>query len=533
MMTPGTKLGGRYRLDERIATGGMGDVWRATDEVLTREVAVKVLLPSLLNEPGFVERFRAEARVVATLTHPNIVRVYDYGESPMEGGGHVAYLVMEFVSGEALTARLQRKGRLTAAEALPLIAQAGEALHAAHEHGIVHRDVKPGNLLIKPDDTVMLTDFGIARSAMSGGLTQAGSILGTAAYVSPEQASGQTITGQADLYSLGIVTYQCLAGQRPYDSDNPMELALKHVNEEPPPLPEDVPVAARVFVSAALAKDPAQRFKTGQELAAAARATVEGEIPASGAMTPGPAAPGPATPTSTPYPAPPQSPPHRPEPHSAPASQGWNAPPGLPQQPQPGVPGAAQPNEAPSQAFATGHAAAPPGKGLDPNTSVGLGAPQTFSDPPKQSGNKMLLIVGAVALVLVLLVGGGIALYATGGNSGGQEPSASGSEDESGTDSEEDTFDIVVEDYVGMTTFAVKDRLEKEGFTNVVITGTSKRHTSDIQPNGPQPFDAEIVVVGSEPGSTSSWQGDEEQQSDGMGQPGPTGETCIPRIEDC
>ncbi|GAA4913302.1 serine/threonine-protein kinase [Stackebrandtia albiflava] len=274
MMTPGSKLGGRYRLDRRIATGGMGDVWRATDEVLGREVAAKVLLPSLLNEPGFVERFRGEARVVATLTHPNIVRVYDYGESPMPGGGQVAYLIMEFIDGEALTARLQRQGRLTAQEAMPIIAQAAEALDAAHQRGVIHRDVKPGNLLLSPQGNVMLTDFGIARSALTGGLTQAGSVLGTAAYISPEQASGQPITGQADVYSLGIVAYQCLAGRRPFDSDNPVELAMRHVNDAPPPLPDDVPEPARRFVAQALAKDTAQRFPTGEAMAAAAREVV-------------------------------------------------------------------------------------------------------------------------------------------------------------------------------------------------------------------------------------------------------------------
>ncbi|WP_349258522.1 serine/threonine-protein kinase, partial [Stackebrandtia sp.] len=293
MMSPGTKLGGRYRLDERIATGGMGDVWRATDEVLGRVVAVKVLLPSLLNEPGFIERFRGEARVVATLTHPNVVRVYDYGESPMQGGGQIAYLVMEFVEGEALTARLQRQGRLTAEEALPILAQAAEALDAAHKAGIVHRDVKPGNLLLTGDGKVMLTDFGIARSALTGGLTQAGSVLGTAAYISPEQASGQGVTGQSDVYSLGIVAYQCLAGRRPFDSDNPVELAMRHVNDEPPPLPDDVPAAARAVVAAALAKDTSQRFATGEAMAQAARAAVGGE-----AMQLSPAGSPPIAPTS-------------------------------------------------------------------------------------------------------------------------------------------------------------------------------------------------------------------------------------------
>src|SRR5256885_6636951 len=184
MVSPGSMLGGRYRLDERIAGGGMGDVWRGTDEVLGRTVAVKILLPALLEEAGFAERFRAEARTMATINHPGVVDVYDYGSE--EG---TAFLVMEYVEGDALSRTLGRVGRLTPARTMALVAQAADALHAAHEKGIVHRDVKPGNLLVRPNGTLVLTDFGIARSAAVGQLTQAGARARSASDNSPDQAS--------------------------------------------------------------------------------------------------------------------------------------------------------------------------------------------------------------------------------------------------------------------------------------------------------------------------------------------------------
>ena len=231
MLSPGTMLGGRYRLDERIAGGGMGDVWRGTDEVLGRTVAVKILLPALLEEPGFAERFRGEARTMATINHSGVVDVYDYGS---EGG--TAFLVMEYVEGDALSRTLSRVGRLTPARTMALVAQAADALHAAHEKGIVHRDVKPGNLLVRPNGTLVLTDFGIARSAAVGQLTQAGAVLGTASYISPEQATGGVATPLSDIYALGVVAYQCLAGHRPFEGENPLEIAMRHVREQPPPL---------------------------------------------------------------------------------------------------------------------------------------------------------------------------------------------------------------------------------------------------------------------------------------------------------
>src|ERR687892_2157064 len=185
MISPGVTLGGRYRLDERIASGGMGDVWRGTDQVLGRTVAVKILLPALLEEPGFAERFRGEARTMATINHPGVVDVYDYGSDQ-----HVAFLVMEYVEGDALSRTLNRVGRLTPARTMALVAQAADALQAAHDKGIVHRDVKPGNLLVRPNGTLVLTDFGIARTAAAAQLTATGAVLGTASYISPEQASG-------------------------------------------------------------------------------------------------------------------------------------------------------------------------------------------------------------------------------------------------------------------------------------------------------------------------------------------------------
>jgi eukaryotic-like serine/threonine-protein kinase len=266
MVSPGTMLGGRYRLDERIAGGGMGDVWRGTDEVLGRTVAIKILLPALLEEPGFAERFRGEARTMATINHPGVVDIYDYGN---ENG--TAFLIMEYVEGDALSRTLSRVRRLTPGRTMALVAQAADALHAAHEKGIVHRDVKPGNLLVRPNGTLVLTDFGIARSALVGQLTQAGSVLGTASYISPEQAAGGVATPLSDVYSLGVVTYQCLAGQRPFEGENPVEIAMRHVRDAPPPLPADTPPVVRQFVERAMAKDPAARYPSAAAMAQVAR----------------------------------------------------------------------------------------------------------------------------------------------------------------------------------------------------------------------------------------------------------------------
>jgi serine/threonine-protein kinase len=284
MLRPGVLLGNRYRLDERIAGGGMGDVWRGTDEVLGRTVAVKILLPALLDEPGFAERFRGEARTMATINHPGVVDVYDYGSDEQ-----VAFLVMEYVEGDALSRTLNRVKRLTPARTMALVAQAADALQAAHEKGIVHRDVKPANLLVRPNGTLVLTDFGIARSEMAAQLTATGSVLGTASYISPEQASGGVATAASDVYALGVVAYQCLSGHRPFEGDNPFEIAMKHVREVPRALPGDIPPAVRAIVDRSMAKDPAARWPSASTLAAVARqaaATLAAGAPARPASSP-------------------------------------------------------------------------------------------------------------------------------------------------------------------------------------------------------------------------------------------------------
>ncbi|MEV4841095.1 serine/threonine-protein kinase [Nonomuraea sp. NPDC049486] len=274
MVAQGTTLAGRYRLDTRIGAGGMGEVWRGEDTVLARTVAVKVLLPGRMQDPGFLARFQAEARAMATINHSGVVDVYDYGVS-----GDTVYLVMKFVDGEPLDRLLTRLGRIAPQPAMELIAQAASALQAVHDQGIVHRDVKPGNLLVQRDGTLVLTDFGIARSDLGNRLTDAGMVLGTAAYCAPEQAEGAPVTPAVDIYALGVVAYECLAGQRPFDGDSPVTIALKHIREAPPPLPPDIPPPVRALVEQALSKDPARRFPNARAMSEAARMIAAGQLP--------------------------------------------------------------------------------------------------------------------------------------------------------------------------------------------------------------------------------------------------------------
>jgi serine/threonine-protein kinase len=272
----GVLLSDRYRLDERVATGGMGDVWRATDLVLDRRVAVKVLLPALLADPGFIARFRAEARMMAALHTPGVVQVYDSGEATLPGGSRADYLVMEYVDGEPLSRRLAAVERLDVAETMSIVAQAARALHAAHTAGIVHRDVKPSNLLVQADGTVVLVDFGVARSTAVTSITGTNAVPGTALYMAPEQALGKPVSAATDIYALGAVAYHCLTGHTPFTGDNPLEVAIKHTQDEPPPLPADVPAPVAELVARTLAKDPAARYPDAEALAAAARAVASG-----------------------------------------------------------------------------------------------------------------------------------------------------------------------------------------------------------------------------------------------------------------
>ncbi|MFI6265126.1 protein kinase [Micromonospora sp. NPDC051006] len=323
MLTRGVVLGDRYRLDERVATGGMGAVWRCTDILLEREVAVKVLLPSLVADPEFTTRFRAEARMLAALRHPGVVAVHDVGQAALADGSRVDYLVMEYVDGEPLVGWIGQAGRLDPASTMSVVAQAAEALHAAHLAGIVHRDVKPGNLLVKRDGRVVLVDFGIARSNAMASLTAANMVLGTASYMSPEQATGQPVSAATDMYALGAVAYYCLAGQPPFVGANPLEVALRHQQDEPAPLPPGTPPAVVELVTRAMAKRPADRFGSAAEMARAAaeaRDATLATIPLS-ARPPwalaGPAPAGPPVPLTPPSATP--TPPTPPAPATPPA----------------------------------------------------------------------------------------------------------------------------------------------------------------------------------------------------------------------
>src|SRR6266536_3602768 len=259
-VAPEVMLAGRYRLVRRLASGGMGQVWRANDEILGRPVAVKLLRSEYAEDPEFVDRFRAEARRTAALSHPGIASVFDYGETgDTDAEGTTAYLVMELVEGEPLSVLLAREGRLSAAHTLNVLAQSALALDSAHQAGVVHRDVKPSNLLLRRDGVVKVTDFGIAHAADEAPRTEAGMVVGTAAYLSPEQVACRPATPASDVYALGVVTYECLAGRRPFTGEHPIALALAHRRSAPPPLPEDVPDAVRELVAWTMSKAPLAR----------------------------------------------------------------------------------------------------------------------------------------------------------------------------------------------------------------------------------------------------------------------------------
>src|SRR5215471_483742 len=254
VLMPGLVLKDRYRLDGRIAFGGTGEVWRGTDLVLERAVAVKLLRPEYAQDEECLARFRTEGRRAALLSHPNIAQVYDYVDKapPVPG-----FLVMELVDGESL-ARVLAGGPLDPARTMDIIAQAATGLQAAHRAGLVHRDIKPGNLLVGRDDHVKITDFGIAQVPGSARLTQAGMLMGTAAYLAPERATGGPATPASDLYALGVVAYECLTGQAPFDGE-PLAVAMAHIRQAIPPLPRPVPAGVAALVAELTAKDPSAR----------------------------------------------------------------------------------------------------------------------------------------------------------------------------------------------------------------------------------------------------------------------------------
>jgi len=279
--TSGLTFGGRYQLLSRIAIGGMGEVWQATDLIIGRTVALKILKDEYMGDPGFLERFRAEARHAALVNHEGIANVYDYGEE--EGS---AFLVMELVPGEALSTVLERERVLPSDQVLDIITQTGSALHAAHQAGLVHRDIKPGNLLITPDGRVKITDFGIARIADQVPLTATGQVMGTVQYLSPEQASGHSASPSTDVYSLGIVAYEALAGRRPFTGESQVAIAMAQINEAPPELPVTVAEPVRNLILASIAKKPVDRPASAKAFARAAQALRRGDIGAAAAIVP-------------------------------------------------------------------------------------------------------------------------------------------------------------------------------------------------------------------------------------------------------
>jgi len=264
MTVTGTFIGDRYRLDEKVGSGGMSTVYRAFDPTLERWVAIKLMHRDISSDPDQLERFRREARAVASLNHPHVVTVIDAGED--DG---TPYIVLEYVEGETLKDRIKRLGRLPVSDAVAYAIEVGRALSSAHANKLVHRDVKPQNVLIDPDGRAKVTDFGIARSLEAHGLTATGRVLGTTDYVSPEQALGHDVTEQSDIYSLGIVLYEMLAGEAPFRADTQVAVAMKHVRE---PLPDvqrvrpEISAALAAVVERATAKETRNRYATVEEM---------------------------------------------------------------------------------------------------------------------------------------------------------------------------------------------------------------------------------------------------------------------------
>lgn len=262
-------LSERYALDEEIASGGMATVYRARDEVLARTVAVKILLPHLADDANFLERFRREALAAARLTHPNIVSIYDTGTEPTDDG-EKHFIVMEFCGGGTLARLAAAEGPLEPGRIAAIGAAIADALAYAHRNEVIHRDVKPANVLLADDGAVKVSDFGIAKAAFTGrDLTTSGSLLGTVTYISPEQARGEEPDERSDIYSLGVVLYELAAGRPPFSADTPLGTAMLHLQEPPPPLRSirgGIPRNFEEVVLATLAKDPADRPATANEL---------------------------------------------------------------------------------------------------------------------------------------------------------------------------------------------------------------------------------------------------------------------------
>ncbi|MEM9467371.1 MAG: Stk1 family PASTA domain-containing Ser/Thr kinase [Actinomycetota bacterium] len=394
-----TVFNGRYELLRHIARGGMADVYLARDELLGREVALKVLFPEFANDPNFVERFRREAQAAANLNHPNIVGIYDWGQ---ERGTY--YIVMEHVSGRSMSDVLRSTGPLNADRAAEIAADVAGALSTAHAAGLVHRDIKLGNILVSDAGDVKVADFGIATALVSGGeaaLTQHGSVMGTATYFSPEQAQGKALDGRSDLYSLGVVLYEMLAGVPPFQAETPVAVAYKHVQERPQALTDrgvQVAPSLQAITMKLLAKNPANRYPTADDLRSDLRRYLAGahKIPGKGAAAAGAA--GAAAASAAPAAAAAEVAPTPVEPTPAPA-----APPVDATTAQPVTP--AQPVAVPAAA-----AQPMPQQYVDPNQAAmaqagyGGGGGYYYEEPPRGGGMwRNVALVGSLAVLIIIL----------------------------------------------------------------------------------------------------------------------------------
>ncbi|GAA3178082.1 hypothetical protein GCM10010531_34890 [Blastococcus jejuensis] len=440
-LSTGALLADRYEITAPIATGGMGEVWKARDRVLDRVVAAKVLRSEYTGDPSFLARFRNEARHTAGLTHPNIASVYDYGETVDESGTQqLAFLVMEFVEGQPLVTILHDEGQLPVDWTLHVLSQSADGLSAAHRAGVVHRDIKPGNLMVRPDGVVKLTDFGIAQARDATPLTRTGMVVGTAQYLSPEQAQGMEVTAASDVYSLGVVAYECLAGVRPFDGASQVAIALAHINRPPPPLPAHVPPAVRLLVERALAKDPADRFPDGGAFAEAIRRVAAGgSLAAAGApaTAPAPAVGGDALADG------------RTQVFGAATAAALAA----------GAAGAASPPMGPASRAApppTGPAGPMPPLQAPPDDYWG---PE--DDEPPSGRSRRALWIAAAAVLVLLLAGGAWFLFGPAGDGGDDGRSGSTTSAESTATA----FTIDLAAYVGRDADEVQAELEGEGFT--------------------------------------------------------------------
>lgn len=429
----GTLLGNRYKLTSRIAVGGMGEVWKGVDSVLGREVAAKILKDEYLSDSTFLARFRAEAQNMGRVSDPGIASVYDYGD---EDGS--PYLVMEYVPGEALSAIIERSAPLSETDTLSIVTQAAQALGAAHRVGVIHRDIKPGNILMTPDFRVKITDFGIARVTDQAPLTKTGQVMGTAQYLAPEQATGKGSGPGSDLYALGIIAYEALAGQRPFTGDSQVAIAIAQVNQQHPPLPDTVSEPLRRFVDCLLEKKPDRRPSNAVQVAKAAEALSSGDAAGAEEFVPqmrhGNAA-------------------------SEALTQVFDNPDPVPSTkalPVTAANDATQvyPNNGPgtsANGFAPAAGAAGAGA-LDAEDPDG----QTPEGRESRKGRALIWILAIVALIAV----GGLLWFFLGGGNAQPEPTPSDSET---TSEAKKTVEIDVSDYIGLTENSATQNLENQG----------------------------------------------------------------------